>query len=142
MPVPARILIADDAAGQKLLTRALEGYELFCADTLQQASRLLIEDGFDLVVCGIHFDDSRMVELCRYLRKEGKETPFVVVRVSPSKNQEILRQSTESLRKTLTMGPYIEFDQFSQAPNPVAAMREAIEKSLPKEKVVAQTKMH
>ena len=60
---PARIFIADIQDSQTLLFRVLEGYKLSTANTFPEAARMLAADGFDMIICGIHFDDSRMVDL-------------------------------------------------------------------------------
>lgn len=139
MAESAHILIADNRDGRKFLTEALQGYELFTAGTLKEAVRLLMEDGFDLIICNIHFDDSHMIDLFYQMQKDPrhKKTSFIAFRDSHSNNKEMLRQSVATMQKTFGIGPYIELDAYAQSPNPAAAARAAIEECLPKDKIVA-----
>ena len=63
MDPKARILIADGLPGQKFLVNALTGYELVHALEYDQAVSLLDTEAPDLVICGVLFDESRMVAL-------------------------------------------------------------------------------
>jgi hypothetical protein len=51
--------------------------------SLSQAKALLQSnaDGISLVACGVHFDDSRMFDLLRYVRESFPRIPFVCCRV-------------------------------------------------------------
>jgi hypothetical protein len=135
----ARILIAAPIAGQKFLVPCLVGYEISTAETFTQAIRLLSVDAFDLVVCSIHFDDSQAVNLLQEIRKDSSQfkTPFVVSRTIPSEHRQLLRLAVETMEKAFGAIPYIELDSYKDSPDPVAAMREAIEKHLPPEKIAS-----
>jgi CheY-like chemotaxis protein len=134
----ARILIAAPMAGQNFLVPCLMGYEISTAETFTQAIRLLSDEAFDLVVCSIHFDDSRAVNLLQEIRKDPNrsKTPFIVSRTMPSEHRQLLRLAVETIEKAFGAIPYIELDSYKGSPDPVAAMRVAIEKHLPPEKIV------
>ena len=73
----ARILVADTPESDRRLTEVLHGHELVFARTLSAAQRLLAQRAFDLVVVGVHFDDSRMFDLVRHIRSGGQDEPPV-----------------------------------------------------------------
>ena len=73
---PARILIADLPSALPAIRQALSGYELVEVTTFELANRMLMEDGFKLVVVGIHFDDSRAIELINILRQDENHKKY------------------------------------------------------------------
>lgn len=80
--MPKRILVADTPDSDRRLSAILAGHEVIFARTLGEAQRLLEEREFDLVMVGVHFDDSRMFDLVRHVRAGGShaERPVVCVR--------------------------------------------------------------
>jgi DNA-binding NtrC family response regulator len=59
-----RILVADQADAFQRLEKALAShYELALAENYEQAVSKLKSGHFDLLICGEHFDDSKMFEL-------------------------------------------------------------------------------
>jgi CheY-like chemotaxis protein len=131
---PARIFIADIQDSQTLLFRVLEGYKLSTANTFPEAARMLAADGFDMIICGIHFDDSRMVDLLQAIFKDvrHKNTPVIVFHGAHSDNVDLLRTTVDTLRKLHSFGAYIELDNYLTEPGPGEALRKEIEKSIPK----------
>jgi DNA-binding response OmpR family regulator len=77
-----RILVADTLEADARLKRILPDHELVFSRTLADAQRCADADGFDLVVIGVHFDDSRMFDLLRFVRTAARhgERPVVCVR--------------------------------------------------------------
>jgi CheY-like chemotaxis protein len=78
-----RILVADRADGDRRLSEILAGHEVTFARTMGEAQRLLEQRDFDLVMVGVHFDDSRMFDLLRHVRSAGSrhaERPLVCLR--------------------------------------------------------------
>ena len=80
--MPKRILVADTPDSDHRLSEILAGHELVFARTLGSAQGLLAQQEFDLVMTGVHFDDSRMFDLVRHVRFGGgpAELPVVCVR--------------------------------------------------------------
>src|SRR5688500_14398082 len=79
----ARILVAASPEPRAVVERILAGHELACAETMAQAEQLLRERTFDLILCTIVFDESRMFDLLRLAksRPEWQPIPFVAARV-------------------------------------------------------------
>lgn len=66
------------------LMPALEDhYELHWPKTVLQAQRILETEPIDLIICGVLFDDSRMLDLLQYCKYSERlaRIPFVGIRV-------------------------------------------------------------
>src|SRR5919108_564856 len=98
------ILIAD---GEARLREILAGHELVVVHTLDEAQRAVERTRFDMILIAVHFDDSRMFDLLRYLQASGRhgERPLVCVRsqqfASPAITIEGLEIATKALGSTL-----------------------------------------
>src|SRR5687768_18094971 len=70
------------------LFRSLAGHELSSAGTVAQAEQLLSDQVFDLIVCAIDFDESKMFDLLRSAKTNvsWQEIPFVGDRKSTRLN--------------------------------------------------------
>jgi CheY-like chemotaxis protein len=69
--MPKRILVADTSDSDRRLSAILAGQDVMFARTIGEAQRLLAQQQFDLVMIGMHFDDSRMFDLVRHVRAGG-----------------------------------------------------------------------
>lgn len=81
MPICTRVLVAGTAEMDEKVRDCLPGHQLTFARTMQEAIAELRHDGFQLVVIGLEFDESRMLELLQYVRtlRHYKEVPVVCV---------------------------------------------------------------
>ena len=79
----AEILVAASSEPRAILDRMLVGHELSRPDTLAQAEQLLRERPFDMIVCTVFFDESRMFDLLRLAKSRPgwERIPFVCVRL-------------------------------------------------------------
>ena len=79
----AKILVAASPEPRAIVERILVGHELACAETMAQAEQLLRERTFDLIICTIVFDESKIFDFLRHVksRPEWQQIPFVCVRV-------------------------------------------------------------
>jgi len=77
-----RILIADRPNGDRRLLEILAGHQVTFTRTMAEAERLLEQQDFDLIMVGVHFDDSRMFDLLRHVRSSGRhaERPLACIR--------------------------------------------------------------
>ena len=80
--MPKHILVADTSDSDRRLSAILAGYDVVFARRLGEAHRLLAEREFDLVMVGVHFDDSQMFDLVRHVRAGGNhaQRPVACVR--------------------------------------------------------------
>src|SRR5436305_1974090 len=78
----ANILIAASPEPGAIMERILAGHELALARTVAQALQRLRKQAFDLIICTITFDESRMFDLLRLVKaeREWAHIPLVCVR--------------------------------------------------------------
>src|SRR5947199_8957268 len=78
----AKILVAASPEPRAVIERILAGHELSCAETMAQAEQLLRERTFDLIICTIVFDESKLFDFLRLAksRPDWQRVPFVGVR--------------------------------------------------------------
>jgi CheY-like chemotaxis protein len=87
----AKILVADVAATNARLVRVLEGrHDMHFASTMEDALKSLKQHAFDLVVCGMDFDESQMIDLLRAVKgvEELANTRFICLRVGIPADEE------------------------------------------------------
>ena len=75
----ARILIADTPEGDRRISAILAGYELVFVRTMAEAQRALEREPFALALVGVHFDESRMFDLLRFMQSKGLRNGCAVV---------------------------------------------------------------
>jgi CheY-like chemotaxis protein len=127
----ARILVAASPEPRAIVERILAGHELSCAETMAQAQQLLRERAFDLIICTVVFDDSKMFDLLQLAKSkpEWQRIPFVAARVRPN-----IFNSTAVLRATAftcgALGAEAFLDIADYQADPEREMREAIERFL------------
>jgi CheY-like chemotaxis protein len=128
----AKILIAASPEPSVIVERILAGHELACAQTLAQAEQLLRGQSFDLIICTIVFDESRMFDLLELAKSNPRwqQIPFACARV----RAHILRSPPTALRAAaLTcreLGAQAFLDIADYSVDPEREMRDAIERLL------------
>jgi DNA-binding NtrC family response regulator len=79
-----KVLAANTPAGYSIIEAAFAGKaELIHVKTVEEAAGRLVS-GVDLVLCGMHFDDSRMFDLLREANRIAPNVPVVCCRLSGS----------------------------------------------------------
>jgi CheY-like chemotaxis protein len=107
-----RVMIAQDAKALGATRDALEDYQLVVVTDMQAAQHEVIEDGIDLFVIGLHFDESRAIELVSFIRNDPghKKTPIIFVRLLPTTMKDILKSTVMALIKAGTINQYLELE--------------------------------
>lgn len=106
-----KFFLASDLEGLRRLYAVLAEFDFRSAFTLDDALRLLDSPmNFDLIIIGVHFDDSRAVDLLREIRSRPKYelTPILFIRTQPSNISQILEQSILSLKDAYRVNGLIE----------------------------------
>jgi PleD family two-component response regulator len=102
MPAPsAKVLIAEVPEMDQRLRECLPGHELTFVRTMDQAIRILRRGWFHLVVIGMHFDESRMFELLRYVRAlpAYKDVPILCVQgIDLNLSEAVLKNIDDAVR--------------------------------------------
>jgi CheY-like chemotaxis protein len=127
----AKILVAASPEARAVVERVLAGHDVRCAETMAQAEELLGERTFDLVICTIGFDESKMFDFLRLAksRPEWQRIPFVGARV----RAHILRSPTALEAAAFTcraLGAEAFLDIADYQVDPEREMRGAIERLL------------
>jgi hypothetical protein len=128
----AKILVAASSEPRAILKRLLAGHELSCPQTLDEAERMLREQHFDLIVCTIFFDESRMFDLLRLAksRSDLAGIPFVGVRIRRHiLDSRIAREGIAFTCKALGAAAFLDVADYEGDPEP--GMRAVIDRLLP-----------
>src|SRR5262249_19590094 len=99
--------------------RLLAGHTLECVESIDEATSLLKDASFDLIVCTMLFDESRMLDLLRLVKRE-KQTqsiPFVCVRIVETKlDDPRLLKSLQASCSALGAAGFFDFHQYKFDP--------------------------
>ena len=103
MPEPARVLVADVPEMDEKIRECLPGHDLTFVRTMYDAVSALRHDGFQLIVIGLEFDESRMLELLQYVRglPRYKDSPVVCVHAENMNLSEAVMKNIDVAVKAL-----------------------------------------
>lgn len=106
------ILIADVPQAQRAIAECLPGRDLTFVNTLPEAKLALAGGDFDMVVVGVHFDDSQAFALLSHLRSRQRYAyvPVVCVRALPHVMPRELNRVIEEAVKMLGAAALIDID--------------------------------
>jgi PleD family two-component response regulator len=107
------VLLADVPEGTEHIKRLLSpSHDLVMVHNLAAAMRLVENVDFDAIVAGIHFDDSRMIELLKAVRAEKRydDKPFIVVRILPTTLQPGMEANSKQMATVLGATAYLTLD--------------------------------
>jgi CheY-like chemotaxis protein len=102
------ILVADHSDAR--LSALLSGHDLSFVSALDEAKKLLTGRNFDLIVIGVHFDESRMFDLLRHVRwqERHRATPVVCVLTIEFSRHAIAAEGLEIAVKALGSTAYLD----------------------------------
>jgi PleD family two-component response regulator len=102
------ILVADHSDAR--LSAMLAGHDLVFVRTLDEAKAVLAGRNFDLIVIGVHFDESRMFDLLRHVRwqERHRATPVVCVLTVEFSRHAIAAEGLEIAVKALGGTAYLD----------------------------------
>ena len=95
-----------------MLRSLLAEFDLVMVSTREEAERMIIEDGIDLFVIGVHFDESRAIEMIGTIRnsKNHRKTPIIVIRLLATALAESLLATATNLIKVGAISDYVEME--------------------------------
>lgn len=129
----ARILIADEPDGAAFLQRLLEPeHGLIVVSTLKIALETLRQQIFDLIIIGVHFDDSRMFNLmaeCKTI-PECANKPIICFCTRDTPLTRTMHESIDMSAKALGAWMYLDQHDYNVKKNPDAELRRVIERCL------------
>ena len=108
VPMKKSILVADHSDAR--LSALLSGHDLSFVGTLDEAKRVLTGRNFDLIIIGVHFDESRMFDLLRHVRwqERHRATPVVCVLTADFSRHAIAAEGLEIAVKALGGTAYVD----------------------------------
>lgn len=106
------ILIADVPQAQRAIAECLPGRELTFVNTLPEAKLALAGGDYDMIVVGVHFDDSDAFALLSHLRSRQRYAyvPVVCVRALPHIMPRELTKVIEEAVRMLGAAALIDID--------------------------------
>ena len=107
------------------LQAALEAHvRLVPATSMEEAQKTLqANPDIVLIVCGVHFDESRMFELLDYARRGFPQVPFVCVRVLDAEIPRISRHALDIAAQSMGATAYLDLPQLQAEVGREAAER-------------------
>ena len=103
MPAPTRVLVAAIPEMDEKIRDCLPGHDLTFVRTMYDAISKLRRDGFQLIVIGLDFDESRMLELLQYVRGLAvyRDVPVVCVHTDQLNLSEAVMKNIDVAVKAL-----------------------------------------
>lgn len=131
----ARILIADTPQSVVSLKVILEGHDLVTANTIEAALDNLQKETFDLVVVGIHFDDSQMFELMRQVQTSSNnaEKPIISFCARDTEMTRVIHESIEVACKAAGAWMYLDAHSYNVYKEPEEELRRVMDRCLSEE---------
>jgi response regulator RpfG family c-di-GMP phosphodiesterase len=129
----AHILIAATADDVAAIERILgDRHELCVVGTMSEAEAKLKEQVFDLIMVGVHFDESRMFELVRNVHKIPKndDKPVICFCTRDTALTRTMHESIDVAAKALGAWMYLDQHEFNVVKDPDAELRRIIERCL------------
>jgi len=111
----AKVLVADVAEMDEKIRECLPEHDLTFVRTMVDAVRELRRDGYQVVVIGLHFDESRMFELLQYVRSLPKydHTPVLCVQGLELALSEAIRKNIDMAVKALGGRAFLDLREHS-----------------------------
>jgi DNA-binding response OmpR family regulator len=131
----SKALIADTPKGAVTLERILQGHECTVVGTMDAAQIKLQAEAFDLIVAGLHFDDSQMFEFIREVKKSRKnaDKPIICFCSRDTPISRLIHESLENTTKALGAWMYLAEHAYNVYQNPDAELRRIMERCLSEE---------
>lgn len=128
----ARVLIADSTDGAANLLRILAGHDITVANKMSAALEALKKQVFDLVIVGVHFDESRMFELLPQIKKSQKyaEKPVICFCTRDTEMTRTMHSSLDYSSRALGAWMYLDQHEYNVHQDPDAELRRVIERCL------------
>ena len=114
------------------MVQLFSGHQLYFARTLDEGLRALEREAFDLLIISVHFDDSRMFDLLRKVRIEGrnKGIPIICVREPGLGFTAVSGNTLEVTCRALDASAFLDLARMKDDEERNAALRSAVESLL------------
>ena len=121
----SRVLVADVPEMKEVLGSCFGDHRLTYVCSFDAAARQLRNNVFDLIVIGLHFDESRMFVLMQFIRSlpHYSQTPIICIRGMPSILSSAAR---EGIRHAVLAAGGDAFVDFGLTPADLGELRERL----------------
>ena len=129
----ARILIAATPDDVINLERILgPRHEFIVVSTMSEALGQLNEQAFDLIMIGVHFDQSRMFDLLPHVQGSSKnaDKPVICFSTQDKPLTRTMHETIDVASKALGAWIYMDMQEYSVSKDPDSEMRRVIERCL------------
>jgi CheY-like chemotaxis protein len=128
----SRILIAADPESAGRVRQVMGAVHQYVeANKIEEAVSILSGRKFDLILLGVHFDESRMFELLPKARLgRNSKTPIICVCTRDTQMTRAMHESIEVTCKAFGVWMYIDQHKYNVTQDPDAEMRRVIERCL------------
>lgn len=111
----ARVLLAVVAGGGQPIRQALSDHEVIVVETMKEASQAILSGLFDLGVCDICFDESRMFDLWSLVRKRsaGRQVRFIAYKEQEPALAEELERVMRGSALNMGIADYVDLQKYS-----------------------------
>src|SRR5437868_6976999 len=109
-----KILVAVGQESIQGVTNALKGhYDLVCCTSLEEA-RSALDKSIDLVLCGLHFDEGRMLDFLRYAKADPstRPIPFICIKIAEGMLSQAIIQSIEIASRALGADRFVDLHEW------------------------------
>ncbi|GEM_PF-330953 len=133
MPAGARILIAGTPDSVATIERILgQQYQFIAVSTMAEALMKLKEQAFDLIMIGVHFDESRMFELLPRARATAEQAgkPIICFATRDTPLTRTMSETIDLVSKALGAWMYMDQHDYSICKDPDAEIRRIIKRCL------------
>lgn len=126
----AQILIADTPEAVVSLERILAGHKLVISHTLAGALANLTSQSFDLIIIGVHFDQSQMFELMHHVRADSTNAskPIICFAARDTEMTRIIHEAIEIASKAAGAWMYLDAHSYNVYKDPEEELRRVIER--------------
>jgi PleD family two-component response regulator len=126
-----KILVADGPDIERRLGTILKPHEPTFVHTLAEAKRALARENYDLIIIGVHFDESRMFDLLRQVRADERYQAAPVVCVASQRfDTPISVEGLEIATRALAADAFVDFAKLGDHEAGDAAIRSVVERLL------------
>jgi PleD family two-component response regulator len=124
-----RILLAVSPSSLERLRRVLAGHELVSAQTLDEASGLIDEDHFGMIIAGVSFDESQMFDLIYRVRSQERHrtTPVVCVLGTDSALSDVALEGIDHAVKAMMGNAFLDLRRMPDDDSGNARIRRIID---------------
>ena len=114
-PEPTPVLLAMAPEFAERFERLLTGHRVTRVHTVEEAERALRANGFELVVIGVAFDESRMFDLLGHIRADAscRSVPVLCVLGSRGRMSDVAVQAIDRAAKALMANAFVSLEKFA-----------------------------